>query len=82
MVSTQVRTSVVWLNVFQLNIQMKLNSMFILLNRAEEGDYYVEDKVCPREKYWQVELSILGHGINRTWDCCNTNKSGYGRNKK
>lgn len=82
LILTQVRTSVVWLNVFQLSIQMKLNSIFILLNRVEEGDYYGEDKVCPREKYWQVELIILGHGINRTWDWCNTNKNGYGRNKK
>ena len=39
-----------------------------LIKQVEEGDYDVEGKLWCREKYWQVQLFTLSHGMNSTWD--------------
>ena len=53
-----------------------------MIEQVEESDYDVEGKLWCREKYCQVQLSTLSHGINSTWDWYSTNRRGYRGKKK
>ena len=35
-----------------------------LIEEVKEGNYYSEGKLWSREKYWQVQLFTLTHGMN------------------
>ena len=52
-----------------------------LIEKVQEGNYHLKGKLRCREKYWQVQLFTLFHGMNSTWDYYSTNRKGYRKKK-
>ena len=52
-----------------------------LIEQVQERNCDFEGRLCCREKYWQVQLFTLSHGMNSTWDWYTANRKGCRKKK-